>query len=109
MSELPVRVVIEIPDSLDPDAADQKYVVPLRQVLDQTGAGRIDSVEQGRADTPSEFSRIVSVRLSDDASSLERVADALDEQGAPAGTVITSYDQNGDECDVLVFGPPETD
>lgn len=91
------RLVIEIPDALDPKLADEKYTAPLQRLLSKDGVGSVGSVNQGQANTPDEFSRFITVNLSRGMEDIEGVLDTISnflaEKGAPAGTFLHAYDQ----------------
>ena len=100
-----VKVVIEIPDLLDLDAADQKYTGPLRLLLAEHHAGSIVGVEQGKPKTPEEFSRIITLELREYDTGLDLVQQFLAETQAPVGTMLISYHANGENRDIFILGP----
>ncbi|MGC4005218.1 MAG: hypothetical protein QM811_19700 [Pirellulales bacterium] len=93
------KVVIEVPDAFDPSMADQKYVVPLRRLLTDNDAGVILEVAQGPADTPDEFTRMITVELARLDLGLDIIGEFLAENAAPAGTLACVYDANGNIVD----------
>jgi len=103
------RVILEIPDALDPTAADRKYTEPLRQCLLDRRVGTISLVEQGKPKTPEEFSRIITVQLTDYDAGMAAIQEFLVITGAPVGTMIHSYDSDGHSRDIFALGPPEHD
>jgi hypothetical protein len=100
------KVVLEIPDALDPAVADRKYTEPLRQLLHPDGVGTIAAVEQGKPNTPEKFSRIITLQLTNYEDGMAVIQRFLVQQDAPVGTMITSYDANGETLDILLLGPP---
>lgn len=105
----PTKVVLEIPDALDPDAADKKYTDPLRQLLTDERVGTIETVKQGKPNTPEEFSRIITVQLTDYDGGIDVVQRFLVETDAPVGTMIVSYDADGSARDTFALAPPTDD
>ena len=103
----PVRtkVVIEIPDALEPMQADRKYVDPMRQLLADNHAGVITVVSQGDPNTPDEFTRIIVVELCDLELGLALLGDFLTDQGAPAGTLTRVYGADGNMVDLYILTP----
>lgn len=103
------QVVLEIADALDPIEADRKYTEPLRQRLLDHQIGKISSVEQGKSNTPAEFSRIITVELSDYDAGMEVVQEFLVDTEAPTGTLVQSCDSAGKPRDIFMLGPPDHD
>lgn len=101
------RVVLEIPDALDPAAADRKYTDPLRQRLLDEQVGTISSVEQGASNTSAEFSRIITVELTNYEVGMAVIQEFLVDKEAPVGTIVQSYDSDGKPRDILALGPPD--
>ena len=99
------KVVVEIPDSLDPSAADRKYVAPLSQLLKDKNAGDITSVTQAAPNTVDEFTRILAIELTQVVVGLEIVGKFLAECGSPAGTIAKLYDASGNVVDHLILLP----
>ena len=99
------RVVIEIPDALDPTAADRKYVDPLRKLLADNDAGGIVDVSQGAPNTADEFSRIVTLELTELNVGLDIVGDFLVETEAPPGTLTQVCDADGNVVDRFMLMP----
>ena len=101
------RVVLEIPDAPDPVAVDREYTGPLRQRLLDQEVGTISLVEQGKANTPEAFSRIITVELTDYDAGMAIIQGFLVDSDAPVGTMVQSYDSDGKSRDILILGPPE--
>jgi hypothetical protein len=99
------KVVVEIPDALDPAAADRKYVHPLRQLLADNDAGVVVAVAQGEPNTADEFTRILTVEFSDLEVGLEILGEFLAENGAPAGTLTQVYGARGQIVDHFMLLP----
>jgi hypothetical protein len=99
------KVVLEIPDALDPAIADQKYVIPLQRLLADRSAGIVIDVAQGLPNTADEFTRIITLELSDLDLGLEIVGDFLGDNGAPAGTMTHVYDADGRVVDHYMLKP----
>jgi hypothetical protein len=99
------KVVVEIPDALDPSVADRKYVDPLRRLLTDQNAGSIADIAQGAPNTPYEFSRILTLELTKMPVGLDIVGEFLVESGAPPGTLTEVYDANGNVVDRFMLMP----
>ena len=99
------KVVVEIPDALDPALADRKYSEPLRKFLSKNEAGQVVEISQGASNTPFEFSRILTLELNDPSVGVDLVGQFLAESGAPVGTKIDVYDAAGAVVDCLMLGP----
>jgi len=99
------KVVVEIPDALDPEAADRRYVDPLRRLLADKDAGAVTSVAQGAPNSADEFTRIITVEFADLEVGLEIVGEFLAENEAPAGTLTQVYDADGNVVDHFMLMP----
>lgn len=99
------KVVLEIPDAFTSDAADKKYVDPLRQALINERVGTIETSEKGKRKTPEEFSRIITVQLTDYDRGMDVIQRILVETNAPAGTMIVSYNADGSTRDIFALDP----
>lgn len=98
-------VILNIPDALDAVAADQKYTDPLSQRLNDAKVGTVTAVEQGKANTPDDCSRIITVQLTDYDAGLETIQEFLVETRAPVGTMVESYNTDGTRRETFVLGP----
>jgi hypothetical protein len=99
------KVVVEICGCLDPSIADRKYTDPLRQLLADNHAGVILDVVQGAPNTADEYTRILTLELSDFEAGLDIVGEFLVENDAPPGSLIQVYDSAGEVVDRLILTP----
>jgi hypothetical protein len=99
------KVIVEVPDALDPAIADRMYVDPLRRLLVDREAGVVVEVSQGAANTADEFTRIITIELTDLDPGLEIIAEFLVKSGAPAGTLTHVYDADGRVVDHFMLMP----
>jgi hypothetical protein len=99
------KVVVEVPDAFDPSVADQKYADPLRRLLVDKDAGGIVSIAQGAPNTADEFTRILTLELTQLSVGLDIVGEFLAESGAPPGTLTEVYDANGNVVDRVMLMP----
>ena len=97
------KVVVEIPDALDPAAADQKYVEPLRLLLAENHAGLIVAVAQGAPKMPDEFTRIITLELTDFDGGFDLVGEFLTVNEAPPGTLICIHDADDNVVDRFIL------
>lgn len=97
------KVVVEIPDALDPAAADQKYVEPLRLLLAENHAGLIVAVAQGAPRTADEFTRIITLELTDFDIGFDMVGEFLASNEAPPGTLFRVYDADDNVIDRFIL------
>jgi hypothetical protein len=82
---------------------------PLRKLLTDNEVGAVVRVEQGAANTPDEFSRIITIHLSKYDRGMDLIDGVLHENDAPPGTLITAFDADDKVRDRFILNPPNTD
>jgi hypothetical protein len=104
-SQRRTKIIVEIPDALDPMAADRKYVEPLRQLLTDANVGAVADVAQGTPNTADECTRFITLEVTQFESAWDIVGQFLVESAAPPGTLTTVCDEKGKVVDSYLLMP----